>query len=296
LRQGSRLFSAGEKAEHFYMLLEGSIRIVQPRTDCTDNELARFTPGDTIGDFDFARHAEYNARSEAEQDSVLIMFPGYGLTMEDITAEEPQATARLLMSSIMMMTSRIRQIRNFIAANLPGMQELRRRAYEDPGTGLLKQTFLTDEVNTLLEAPTALFMLKPDRFKILVDSRGHAVGDEAMVRIAAVLKNTARRIGRGWPLRFKSNEVGLLVPRTDDSGAEEIALTLVNTIAALRSVPPQGDLPAFDFSATLSWAIWPDDEGAWEPLFQGTYALLMDTWRAGGNQIKRYRKQELAHG
>jgi diguanylate cyclase (GGDEF)-like protein len=288
LNRGGRLFSAGERAGHFYMLLEGNIRIIQILPDGKEDEAARFVPGDVIGDFDFIRQAVYNARAEAAEGSRLIMFPGSGFTMDDLAGEDPRAMSRLLINFIRMMNSRIRQNRNFIVENLPGMQELRRRAYEDPGTGLLKQTFLDDEVNSILEAPTALFMLKPDRFKILVDTRGHAAGDEAMVRIAAVLKNAARRRGNGWPLRFKSNETGLVLPRTDHARAEQIARELADTVAALEPVPAQKDLPAFNFSITVSWAVWPDDEPDWEILFQKNYALLIDTWRAGGNQITGY--------
>jgi diguanylate cyclase (GGDEF)-like protein len=292
LRKGDRLFSSGEKPDHFYLLREGNICIIQTQPDGKENEAACFIPGDTIGDFDFIRQSAYNARAEAAEDSSLIMFPGSGCTIDDLTAEDPRFVSRLLMNSILMMNSRIRQNRNFIVENLPGMQELRRRAYEDPGTGLLKQTFLDDEVNSILEDPAALFMLKPDRFKILVDTRGHTAGDEAMVRIAAVLKNAARRRGKGWPLRFKSNEIGLLLAGADNARAEEVARELAGTIAALEPVPAQDDYPAFNFSATVSWAVWPGDEPDWETLFQKNYALLISAWRAGGNRIIRYGKRE----
>jgi diguanylate cyclase (GGDEF)-like protein len=173
------------------------------------------------------------------------------------------------------------------------VQELQRRAYEDPGTGLWKQSFLTDELNRLLEVPTTLIMLKPDRFKILVDSRGHGAGDEAMVRIAMVLKNITRRIGRGWALRFKSNEVGLLINKSGAVPAETIAGELAKAIAALEPVPAQGDIPAFHFSGVIAYTVWPEDDPAWDSLFQGNYTLLLDTWRAGGNRVVHYRRPEL---
>jgi len=223
LRHGARLFSAGERALRFYMLLEGSIRVFQSREDDRDEELARFRPGDIIGDFDFARQAEYDAHAEALSDSTLIIFPGFGLTLDRISAEKPHAIAQIILGSILMIANRLKEINKTTAANMSWVEELRRRAYEDPGTGLWKQSFLSDEIRTILAAPTALIQLKPDRFKVLVDSRGHAVGDEAMVRIAKVLKDAIRGLGRGWPMRFKSNEVGLFVPHCDAAQAEEIA-------------------------------------------------------------------------
>jgi diguanylate cyclase (GGDEF)-like protein len=252
--------------------------------------MASFTPGDTIGDFDFARRTSYDACAQAVEDSVLIMFPGYGLTMESFALEEPHTISRIFLSAIIMMTGRIKSTQKLIVENMSWVQELHRRAYEDPGTGLWKQSFLTDEINRILEDPTALIMLKPDRFKTLVDSRGHGAGDEAMVRIAAVLRNISRRFGRGWPLRFKSNEVGILINKCSLPQAEKIAGDLQKSIAALEPVPARGDIPVFPFSAVVIYSVWPKDDSAWESLFQGSYDLLMDTWRNGGNRVLHHYK------
>jgi diguanylate cyclase (GGDEF)-like protein len=220
------------------------------------------------------------------------MFPGFGITMDTFTREEPHAAAKIYLNSIRMITSRIKMTQKIIMKNISWVQELYRLAYEDPGTGLWKQSFLTNEISQILEVPTALIMLKPDRFKTLVDSRGHTVGDEAMIRIAAVLKNSTRRLSRGWPLRFKSNETGMLIPQCLAVQAETIARELQAGIAALEPVPPQDDCPAFNFTATVSWSIWPEDHANWDSLLKGTYALLLDTWRAGGNRLSRYTGSE----
>jgi diguanylate cyclase (GGDEF)-like protein len=285
LRKGGRLFSPGQKAEHFYMLLEGSIRVYRIRDDGDEDEMARFTSGDTIGDFDFARNAAYDAFAVAAEDSNLVMFPAYGLKMDDFVLEEPHIISRILLSSIVMMTGRIKSIWRILVENLSWVQELHRRAYEDPGTGLWKQAFLTDEINRILEDPMTFIMCKPDRFKILVDSRGHAAGDEAMVRIAMELKKIARRHGRGWSLRFKSNETGLLISKCDVSRAEKIADELHKAIASLVPVPAEKDIPAFPFSATVTWAVWPQDNHVWDDLFQGVYEQLLNSWHAGGDTV-----------
>ena len=289
LRKKAKLFSIGQKAEHFYMLLEGAVRVYKPQGDGDNDELAQYAPGDTIGDFDFARRAEYDANAEATADSVLVMFPAMGFTMEDFVTEEPHIVSRILLNSIVMMTGRIKATQHILLENLSWVNELHRRAYEDPGTGLWKQTFLTDEINRILEEPMALIMLKPDRFKILVDSRGHEAGDEAMIRIAMILKTFTRKIKRGWAIRFKSNETGLLVNKCPRPLAEKIVQELSKAIAGMAPVPPQGSVPAFSFSGTIVYSVWPEDGHTWETLFDGTYALLLDTWKnGGGGRIVRY--------
>ncbi|MDR1950224.1 MAG: GGDEF domain-containing protein [Spirochaetaceae bacterium] len=292
LRRGERLFSAGERANHFYQILEGRVRVYKPLPGDGVDEIALFNPGDTIGEFDFIRQAAYNAYAEVVEDAILIIFPGPGLTLEDINLEAPRAVSQMLLGSIVMMTSRIKATQKIVVENIAWVQELNRRAYEDPGTGLLKQTFLSDEGHNILEAPVALFMLKPDRFKILVDSRGHQVGDEVMIRIAKVLKNCARRNAPGWALRFKSNEIGVLLNKCDSDRVEQIARSLTEGIAALESVPPEQDQPAFHFSATCAYALWPRDDPEWDSLLQGVYGLLLEAWRAGGNRIVQYKKPE----
>ena len=282
LRKKAKLFSIGQKADRFYMLIEGAVRVYKPRDDGGHDELAQYAPGDTIGDFDFARKAEYDANAEATEDSVLVMFPGMGFSMDDFTAEEPYIVSRILLNSIVMMTDRIKSTQNILLENLSWVNELHRRAYEDPGTGLYKQTFLTDEINRILEEPMALIMLKPDRFKILVDSRGHEAGDEAMVRIAMILKSFTRKIDRGWAIRFKSNETGLLINRCPKPMAEKIVNDLCKGIESMKPVPAQGEIPAFSFTGTIAWSIWPMDCPTWKTLFQGTYALLLETWKSGG--------------
>jgi diguanylate cyclase (GGDEF)-like protein len=290
LLQGYTLFSPDEEAEHFYILKSGAIRVYKTRGDGSEDEMARFTEGDTIGDFDFARGAKYDATAKASEDSVLIEFPGYGNTIDSIAAENPDTVCNILLNAIIMMTDRIKSTQKLILQNMTWVQELHRRAYEDSSTGLWKQTLLTDEIVTGLKDPSGLIMIKPDRFKILVDSRGHSAGDEAMIKIALILKNFTRETGHGWAIRFKSNEAGLVFYNCGAGQAEKIANELAEKIAALEPVPSLGEIPAFSFSASISWSVWPGDDPHWESFFSGTYAALMDVWRKGGEKIFHYRK------
>jgi len=282
LDKNDRLFTAGQKAEHFYMLLKGAVRIFKPRDEWGDDELAQYEKGDLIGDFDFARKASYGANAEAVENSTLVMFPALGITMKDIILEEPHVAVRILLNCIIMMTNRIKSSHRLLLENFSWLKELYRRAYEDPGTGLWKQVFLTGELNRILEEPMAIILLKPDRFKILVDSRGHEAGDVAMVQIAMLLKNVVRKLGRGWAVRFKSNETGLVINKCPPPLAKKLAGELSAAVKALKPVPAQGTLPAFSFSGTIVYSVWPEDGEVWETLFQETYTLMLETWKNGG--------------
>ena len=290
LPKGAFLFSPGEKAKCLYILLEGRIRVVKGGEDGVNAEIAHFTAGDLIGDFDFARGAEYDAYAEAQEDSQLAAFPGPGITFEAFAHEEPFLFPRILLNSIAMLTGRIKSARKLILESAYWVKELYRKAYEDSATGLWKQTFLDDEINRVLEDPTALIMLKPDKFKIFVDTKGHEAGDEVMVKIASVLKNVTHRLDRGWALRFRSNETGLLINKCDAALAESLAFSLSSSIASLPGVSL--DEKDFSFSCSIAWGVWPVDRKSWTSLFEGTYKLLMDTWKIGGNRVVRFKKGE----
>jgi GGDEF domain-containing protein len=290
LRKGGILFSPGKKADHLFMLMDGSIRVFKAHEESGDEGIACFAPGDIIGDFDFARGGEYDATAEALEDSFLIIFPGFGLSLDNFVLETPQIVSRILLNSAAMVTNRIKSTRKLIIKNISWVQEMHRKIHEDPGTGLWKQSFLDDEINRLLESPMTLIMLKPDRLKVLVDSNGHEAGDAAMVKIAAVLKNTARRIGRGWALRFRSNETGILINKCDAALAQSLVKVLSDDLRAIPPVPLVSVAESeYSFSASIAWSVWPMDEKLWNSLFDGTYQLLMDTWKSSGNKIVRYR-------
>jgi diguanylate cyclase (GGDEF)-like protein len=218
------------------------------------------------------------------------MFPGLGFSLESCALEDPHTVNRILFSSIAMITARIKTTQETIVNNMAWVQELQRRAYEDPGTGLLRQSFLENEIANILEEPTALIMVKPDRFKVLVDSRGHKAGDKAMIEIAKILRDRARRLGEAWSLRFKSNETGILLKKCSPARAKEIARDIQEAVAALEPVPALENYPLFFFTAGISYAVWPYDNSGWDDLLEGTQTLLLDTWQAGGNRISHYQK------
>jgi len=290
LPKGSSLFSPAQEAKRFFILKSGVIRVFKSRNDGSKDEMAKFAPGDTIGDFDFARGAEYDAFAEAAEDSVLIEFPRHDHTLDMLAEEQPHTVCNILINAVLMMTRRIKSIQKLILERLSWVQELHRRVYEDSATGLWKQSFLTDEIIPNLKSTSALIMVKPDRFKILVDSRGHQTGDEAMIKIALALKNITRKVGHGWPVRFKSNETGLIFFDFDETQAENTANELAKSIASIEPYPAIGDIDEFTFSASVSWSVWPADDSLWESFFSGTYAELMEIWHEGGNKITHYKK------
>src|SRR4029077_2762660 len=72
-------------------------------------------------------------------------------------------------------------------------QQLARQAIRDPLTGLANRALLTDRLEGALArarpraSTVALLVLDLDRFNIVNDGLGHAVGDDLLVAVAARL-------------------------------------------------------------------------------------------------------------
>jgi GGDEF domain-containing protein len=109
-----------------------------------------------------------------------------------------------------------------------------------------------------------------------------------MVKIAIILKNITRITGNGWPIRLKSNEVAIILNNCNHTQTQEIAASLHKLIAEMETVPAKGDNPEFNFSASISWSVWPHDDKEWESFFSGNYANLLSTWKNAGNTIAHY--------
>ncbi|MFV0633205.1 putative bifunctional diguanylate cyclase/phosphodiesterase [Demequina sp.] len=96
------------------------------------------------------------------------------------------------------------------------------RAMHDPLTGLANRTLLQDVLQNVLEQPDAdsrvgVIAVDLDGFKGLNDRFGHAMGDNALVHVAGVLRSATA--GRGTVARIGGDEFVIVVQDPDCSKA-----------------------------------------------------------------------------
>ncbi|HUW42330.1 MAG TPA: diguanylate cyclase [Rectinemataceae bacterium] len=290
LEAGARLFSPGEKARRFFIVRSGEIGVYRPEEGGKEREIARYMAGDVLGDFDFAVGASFDAHARALTEARLIAFPSRGVGLEELAREKPDTTARILLRSLSMISSRLRSTQRLISENAPWVRELRRQVYTDPGTGLWSRAFLDEEIPRMIEPPTAIVLVKPDRFKELNDAHGHGAGDEAMELVAGLLAAETERHGKGWALRLRSNETALVLPRSSFDEAASAARRLAAGIGGLE--PPSAAGSGFRFTASAAVALWPDNCPEWKRLVEDAYGVLTKAWRDGGNRIYRVRRRD----
>lgn len=292
---GEPVFRAGEPSRRFFIVRSGEVLVSRTMEDGTTQELARYVAGEVFGDFDFVTGSLCDADARAVSATVLVTFPGGGRTLDDLALENPGAVSHLLLHGLSMVAARLRTTNRIISENAPWIRELRRQVYADPPTGLWTKGYLDEELPRLVEAPAGVILLKPDRFKDLIEDRGHAAGDEAMTRIAAILALASSRLGRGWAIRVRSNETALVVPRCDEATAVATARSLAREVAAI-DLGPGSSGTDFRFTASVALSFWPADGTRFGAVVDLGYQALLKAWRDGGNRIYRARNPGAAAG
>lgn len=280
------VFMEGERAERFYIVCRGSVVVYRRGEGERLDEMARFEAGDVVGDFDFSRRAVYDAMAKAGDEAELIAFPAFGLSMDDLARERPDIVARILLRSVGMISSRVRSTQALISENAPWVRELRRQMYTDSATGLWVRAFMDEELPKTLEAPSALILIKPDRFKELCDTWGHGAGDVAMECIAVILKDEARRLRSAWAVRLRSNETALVVSNCPAGEAGKIQKRLTEAFGGIDIAEAIGG-SRFRFTASMALAIWPEDGKDFRQLVEDAYGVLMRVWKDGGDRSCR---------
>lgn len=104
---------------------------------------------------------------------------------------------------------------------------LEQLAQTDPLTQLLNRRALTERISAEMEralrydSTLALLMIDLDHFKKVNDNYGHLVGDDVLRDVGQLLLETIR--GSDIVARYGGEEFLLLLPETDDVGAESFA-------------------------------------------------------------------------
>jgi two-component system cell cycle response regulator len=117
------------------------------------------------------------------------------------------------------------------------LARLQERVETDPLTGVLNHRALherlADELlRTAPDESLALLAIDIDHFKMLNDTYGHSMGDDALRTVADALRAALRP---GDVLgRMGGDEFMLVLPRTAESGAEQVAARLRGAVAAAR--------------------------------------------------------------
>jgi diguanylate cyclase (GGDEF)-like protein len=281
-RRGEVILRAGDPSDALYIVQQGEVVVSKEVAEGQSITLASFIAGDCFGELDFFSRTPRNATAVAEKDTVLLAFPGRTVSFDSLIATRPRVFAKVLHAFLATVAQRIRATNRLITENAPWVKELRRQLHTDAQTGLYTKAYLEGEASSFLADPTALIMLKPDNFKQLNDSHGHKAGDGAMTLLAAMLQPLLG--ARGFGVRYRGNEVALVLPGAGEQAARETADALRRSVKALDLAPITGGT-GFRFTASLGVVVHRGEISGWQASIGAAYELLYRARNDGGDRV-----------
>ena len=164
--------------------------------------------------------------------------------------------AQAVITAAVAVVQRAQMVESTMADNA----RLEQLAQTDPLTQLLNRRALTERISAEMEralrydATLALLMIDLDHFKRVNDTYGHLVGDDVLRDVATLLSDRIR--GSDMVARYGGEEFLVLLPETDDAGAEAFADRLW---AAVEAHPfNAGSLEsALHITASIGVAVFP---------------------------------------
>ncbi|WP_255298494.1 sensor domain-containing diguanylate cyclase [Brevibacillus dissolubilis] len=161
--------------------------------------------------------------------------------------------------------------------------EVRRMVITDNLTGLYARKFLNDKVHESLgkDSSGSLILIDIDFFKKVNDTYGHQVGDEILIRVSSLIKQSIRE--SDIAARWGGEEIAIYLPRVDLEKAAEIA-------ERMRRLVESGTEPAVTISSGVAkWDRATQQNMSVEALFQSADVALYDSKRNGRNQVTTYK-------
>jgi diguanylate cyclase (GGDEF)-like protein len=172
-----------------------------------------------------------------------------------------------------------------VLANLRNLALAEFRASTDGLTGLPNKRAVTDTLKRMFaqaaseRSPLALLMLDLDHFKQVNDQRGHAVGDQVLANVGAVMRNAMR--SRDFAGRNGGEEFAILLPDTEVESALRMAERVRAAIAEMS-------LPGTDVTVTVSVGVagYPEHASTPDRLARLADAALYLAKRQGRNRVE----------
>ncbi len=283
--RGSILFGQGAPSRELFIIRDGEVMITKMKEYGQDIDLAQYLPVECFGELDLFGAKERDATAVTMKDSSILIFPKKGIDFPDLLQQYPRISARILRNLLITVSDRVRNTHRHIGEKSRWMMELRRTLYVDRLTGLYNKHYLMDSLQEIVPAGSesvSMLMIKPDNFKTLNDSYGHAAGDKVLMLIAIFIQSVLRE--GDIAVRYWGDEFLVILKRTDREKALAAAKEIGRTIREVDlTTIARGDGMLLSVSVGVSFL--PDDSEDPVKVIEQAYERMMSARNKGGNRI-----------
>ncbi len=174
-----------------------------------------------------------------------------------------------------------------VAAQAEHLIGLNRLSLTDMLTGLANRRAFSGEMQRHLAKLVrhggngTLLAIDVDHFKVLNDTLGHHAGDQALMAVGALLRDTVR--DTDLPARVGGDEFVVWLDNTTTVGAERVAKALQKGIKKIRDGFGHADVP---LSLSIGMASWEAPVGDLQILLKRADEALYEAKRSGRGCLK----------
>jgi two-component system chemotaxis family response regulator WspR len=167
----------------------------------------------------------------------------------------------------------------------------RELANRDALTGLYNRRYFNDQMDTEFrrarrdQEPISFIICDIDYFKQYNDTYGHSAGDVALKKVSEVLESTTRRPG-DIVARYGGEEFAVILPNTDNTGAENRAETIrkeVESAAIEHQASEVSDVLTLSIGVS---SVTPGEEATAKILIKDADDALYRAKESGRNRVE----------
>jgi diguanylate cyclase (GGDEF)-like protein len=130
--------------------------------------------------------------------------------------------------------------------------------------------------------PVSLLMMDVDNFKMFNDSYGHSIGDQVLVKVAGIIRDTVRKVDHAF--RYGGEEFAVILP---DTGLKSACMLAERLRIKIEEEADRALEPTVQHGVTVSIGVaaFPNDGGDIDELFKAVDALMYQAKLLGKNQV-----------